>query len=926
MKRRLLQETPIAIIGQSAVFAKAANLEEYWNNILDKVDGITEVPDSRWDIDAYYDPDPEAKDKTYCRRGGFIPDIDFNPLEFGLPPNLLEVTDSSQLLGLVVARDALEDAGYGTDREFDRTRTGVVLGIAGGQKLITDLSARLQYPVWREVLESSGLSEEDTTKIIEKIKLAYAPWNENAFPGLLGNVIAGRIANRLDLGGMNTVVDAACASSLAAVKTAVSELVEGRADMMITGGVDTDNSPFTFMCFSKTPAFSPSGEIRPFDENADGMLIGEGLGMMVLKRLEDAERDGDEIYAVIRGIGSSSDGKFKSIYAPRPSGQSLALRRAYEDAGFSPRTVGLIEAHGTGTNAGDPAEFEGLSTIFGEPNGRKQFIALGSVKSQVGHTKAAAGAAGMIKASLALHHKVLPPTINVEQPASELGLEDSLFYVNTEARPWFRTNGAEKRRAGVSAFGFGGTNFHIVLEEYTGNGKLSKTLARSSHEVLLSAPDPAALQEKVRTALAKIEGEDGRQAFQTLVRESQENTLPQSHARMGFVAQNRREAVQLLEAGLNSLHSQAQAESWDHPRGISYRRRGIDPQGSVVALFPGQGSQYVNMGKQAAIFYPQLRQAFAAMDDRFQEEGLRPLSEVVFPIPAFDEETRTAQQNRLRETNYAQAAIGMLSFGLFKILEEAGFQADFAAGHSFGELTALWAGGMLDDESFITLVKARGQAMAPPDVPDFDAGTMAAVKGPLNQIAQEIQQFPEVTIANQNSDTQTVLAGPRQAINEVEAHLSEKSYKVTQLPVSAAFHTPLVEHASQPFAEAVSGQNFQKAKLAVYSNTTGERYPTNEAEAKEVLSNHILNPVIFKDQIEQIYDAGGRIFVEIGPRNVISNLVDEILDGKPHETVTVNPSPERSSERQLRAAAVKLKVIGLGLEAIAPHARAQDRN
>ena len=235
MKSNVLQETPIAIIGQAAIFAKAASLTEYWDNILNKIDGITDVPDSRWSTEDYYDPDPLAVDKTYCKRGGFIPDIEFNPLEFGLPPNILEVTDSSQLLGLVVARDAMEDAGYGSEKEFNRESTGVVLGVAGGTKLITDLSARLQYPIWRRVLENSGISDEDTDIIIEKIKLAYAPWNENSFPGLLGNVISGRIANRLDLGGMNTVVDAACASSLAAVKTAVSELVEGRADMMITG-------------------------------------------------------------------------------------------------------------------------------------------------------------------------------------------------------------------------------------------------------------------------------------------------------------------------------------------------------------------------------------------------------------------------------------------------------------------------------------------------------------------------------------------------------------------------------------------------------------------------------------------------------------------------------------------------------------------
>ncbi len=263
-----------------------------------------------------------------------------------------------QLLGLVVARDLLADAGYGEEcggRPSNRERTGVVLGVAGGQKLITPLTARLQYPIWERVLRSHGIPEETVAAIVDGIKLAYPEWNENAFPGLLGNVIAGRIANRFDLGGLNSVIDAACASSLSALKMSVGLLAEGSADMMITGGVDTDNSPFTFICFSKTPAFSQGDVPRPFDAGADGMMVGEGIGMVLLKRLEDAERDGDKVYAVIRGIGASSDGRFKSIYAPRPEGQALATQRAYEQAGIPPTSVKLVEAHGTGTKAGDPA-------------------------------------------------------------------------------------------------------------------------------------------------------------------------------------------------------------------------------------------------------------------------------------------------------------------------------------------------------------------------------------------------------------------------------------------------------------------------------------------------------------------------------------------------------------------------------------------
>ena len=429
---RRLGDQPIAVIGISALFPEAENLSKYWSNILDQIDSIIEIPESRWSIEDYYDSNPDIPDKSYCKRGGFLPDVDFNPMDYGIPPNILEVTDSSQLLGLLTAQSALEDAGYGSAPDELLERTGVILGVTAGMKLMGSLTARLQYPIWERVLRRSGFSDSDIRLLVERLKKAYVRWEENSFPGLLGNVIAGRIANRLNLGGTNCTVDAACASSLSAMKMAVSDLVEHRADMMITGGVDADNSPFMYMCFSKTPAFTSDETVKPFDADSKGIMIGEGLGMVILKRLEDAERDGDRVYALIKGIGTSSDGRFKSIYAPRSAGQAKALRRAYEDAGFSPDTVGLIEAHGTGTTAGDQAEFEGLRDVFSENNPQKQHIALGSVKSQIGHTKAAAGAAGLIKAALAIYHKILPPTINIDHPNPKLNIKETPFYLNTE--------------------------------------------------------------------------------------------------------------------------------------------------------------------------------------------------------------------------------------------------------------------------------------------------------------------------------------------------------------------------------------------------------------------------------------------------------------------------------------------------------------
>ncbi len=915
-----IPSAPIAIIGVAGIYAGAHNAPEFWDNILNKMDCITEVPPSRWDIADYYDPDPATPDKTYCKRGGFIPDIDFNPLEFGLPPNILEVTDTAQLLGLVVARDVLDDAGYGNDRQFDRSRTGVILGIAGGLKLITPLTARLQYPVWRKALLSSGIAEADAEMIIEKMKLAYVEWQENSFPGALGNVIAGRIANRFDLGGINNVVDAACASSLAAVQMAADQLALGRTDMMLTGGVDADNTIFTYLCFSKTPAFSKNNEIRPFDAGADGMLAGEGVGMLALKRLADAERDGDRIYAVIRGIGASSDGRFKSIYAPRPEGQTLAVRRAYAAAGFAPETVGLIEAHGTGTPAGDPAEFEGLRGVF---TGNGQHIALGSIKSQIGHTKAAAGAAGLIKTTLALHHKILPPTLNVEQPNPRLNIEHTAFYVNTEARPWIRAEGAPPRRAGVSAFGFGGTNFHVVLEEYTAEHAGVYRVQHTAQPVILFADSPAELLARGQATLAALEGPGAGATLAELAAHSADQ-IPAGAARLGFVAGSPAEAAALLTTGLSFLQKQPEAAAWEHPKGIFYRQAGLETAGKVVALFPGQGSQYLNMGREAALAFPPLREIVGRMDALFLANGLTPLSRVLYPIPAFDAAASEAQETALRATDYAQAAIGVFSAGLFKLLEQAGFRPDFTAGHSFGELSALWAGGVLDDATFLALVKARGKAMAPPADADFDAGTMLAVKGDLAEIENLVATLAGVSIANQNSPTQVVLAGATEAIEKAAQTFTEQGFKATRLNVSAAFHTPLVAHASAPFAAAVRPAKFHKARIPVYSNTTGQPYPADAKAAKELLANHILHPVVFKTQIEAIYEAGGRIFVEIGPRRVVTNLVSEILADKPHVAVALNASREKSSDRQLREAVVQLKIAGVPLGEVDPYGVKRD--
>lgn len=462
-----MRDCPVAITGVATLMPGSLTFRDFWRHVWEKRDFITDVPKEYWDTADYFDADPKARDKTYCYRGGFLKHTDFPAVEFGVPPKVMSDIDTTQLLSLIVAQHVLAQAQRKTQTPLEDI--SVILGATGGTKLFCESACRLEYPKIAKAMRKVGIDEGKIKEVVDLYAAQFADWTENTFPGLLINVIAGRITNRLNLGGENCAVDAACASSLAAISYGIDKLLAGNTKMVLSGGVDTSNAIPMFMCFSKTPALSPTMEIRPFSKDADGTLLGEGIAMIAMKRLEDAEKDGDEIYGVIRGIGRSSDGRAKSIYAPSPDGQKRALRRCYDNAGYSPETVELVEGHGTGTKAGDKSECETMCEIF-TTDTRTNYCAIGSVKSQYGHTKGSAGAVGMAKILGSLVNRVLLPTIKADNP---IDVEGTALFVNTECRPWF-SNNKQPRRAGVSAFGFGGTNYHITVEEYTGKNKVKK--------------------------------------------------------------------------------------------------------------------------------------------------------------------------------------------------------------------------------------------------------------------------------------------------------------------------------------------------------------------------------------------------------------------------------------------------------------------
>jgi polyketide-type polyunsaturated fatty acid synthase PfaA len=889
--KSIQKQVPTAIIGMGCFFPKSSGLKQYWRLIAQGKDGITEVPATHWSAEDYYHPDPITPDHVYCKRGGFLSPVMFDPVEFGLPPHTLEATDTSQILGLVAAKMALADAGYGDggSRKFNRDRTSVILGVTGTQELVIPLSSRLGFPKWRRALEAADLPADIIEKVIEDISQSYVGWQENSFPGLLGNVVAGKICNRLNLGGTNCVVDAACASSMSAIHLAVLELACDRSDMVITGGVDTLNDIFMHMCFAKTQTLSPTGDARPFAENADGTVLGEGIGMLVLKRLPDAQKDGDRIYAVIRALGSASDGKSQSIYAPRVEGQVKALQMAYRNSGVKPSTVDLVEAHGTGTRVGDKVEFNALCQVFDQQSRKGNKIALGSVKSMIGHTKAAAGAAGLIKTALSLYHKILPPTLKVEKPDPDLDMEHSAFYLNTETQPWIKRT-RHPRRASVSAFGFGGSNFHLVVEEYQ-PGKNEISWDGSVEIVAFSGSDPVELTQKLSGLKTALENDVSKQRLSCLAAESRRRFSPRDPYRLLFTLDQ-----SLIESGdylglftdaLTNLDSSPQRGNWNITNSFYGEP---ESKGKLAFIFPGQGSQYIRMARDLVCYFPEALDVIGKANKAFHKDQL--LSDFIYPHPPQTREHEKGQVETLIKTEIAQPAIGAISIAMLQILQRFGIRPDATCGHSFGELTALHAAGCFDQMSFLKLAATRGKIMAAVAANTKPAkGAMLAVSAPLDDIKDIIRRNgSDITLANYNSPSQGVLSGRDAAVTNIEKIIHKKGFKTVRLPVSAAFHCPLVGEARKPFLNFLKRIRFHAPDMPVYSNTTAKPYPSDTAEMIELLGNHLLNPVDFVNVVENLYQSGIRTFVEVGPKSILTGLVRSILQGRQFQALSVDRS------------------------------------
>ncbi len=893
----------IAIVGVGATLPDAPNAPTFWSNIKNGVYSISEVSPTRWDPTLYYDPDPKAPDKTYSKIGGWVKNAAWDPVRWHLPipPKVSQSIDDSQKWAIACTVEALNDYGFPT-RSLDLERTAVIFGNAMAGELHYLTAYRLTYQEYARQLRQSPsfskLSPKDQEQILldlhSAINKTYPEITEDTMPGELSNCIAGRVANLFNLHGPNYVCDAACASAMAAISAAIEGLVENDFDTVITGGIDRNMGINSFIKFSKIGALSATGT-RPYADGADGFVMGEGAAVFILKRLADAERDGDKIYAVIRGIGGASDGKGKGITAPNPIGQQLAIKRAWANAGLPVTSVSLIEGHGTSTRVGDVVEVQSLTEAFNDSS-KVGTVALGSVKSNIGHLKAAAGAAGLLKASYALHEKMLPPSLNFVKPNPNIDFAHSPFAVNTQLREWNKPESGI-RRAGISAFGFGGTNFHIVLEEYIpGSLKVrtpmitgfeaqvpvSQTASTASTNstpqlknplrgaLVIGAENVRALTEKVKTIYKEVK------SGKSFAPQPPKQADLHSAQRIAIDYSDEKDLAEKLTKAIKALDSNNPA-IWKALRaqGI-FRGAGEKPK--VAFLYTGQGSQYVNMLKQLRETEPIVAQVLQEADQAMKPFLDKPLSEYLF-VNEQDKDAVDKAEKDLRQTAITQPAVLSVDIALTKLMAAYGIKPDMVMGHSLGEYGALVTAGVLPFAEALEAVSARGREMTKVSV--SDNGKMAAIFAPIEKVEELLKTIDGyVVIANINSNSQSVIGGASVAVEKAVDVFKEAGYNTALLPVSHAFHTSIVAPASEPLYNVLSRLHIQAPKLPIIANVTGDFYPASESSVPEildVLSKQVASPVQFVKGLKTLYDVGVRLFVELGPKKALQGFVDDMF-------------------------------------------------
>ncbi|GFE12832.1 hypothetical protein Sgleb_08790 [Streptomyces glebosus] len=906
--------TDAAIVGMGALFPGAGDLAAYWRNLVAGTDCITDVPPGRWDPEIYYDPHadrgPARSDRFYCRRGGFLTEpAAFDPTRFGIMPAAVRGAEPDQLLALRTITDAIADAGGEERLPADRSRIGVILGRGGFMGVATarlDQRVRTAHQLAVTLRElAPELGESRIAAVREAFQTSFGPEQPEASIGLVPSFTAARTANRLDFRGPAYTLDAACASSLLAVAQAADLLAAGRCDLMVAGAVHHCHIATLWSVFTQLRALSPTQHIRPFDRRADGTLLSEGTGVVLLKRLADAERDGDRVYAVIRGTGVAGDGRAAGLMSPRPEGQISALEQAWAGAGLDPAhpaALGLLEAHGTGTPVGDGVELDTLARVFGPPGAGIPPVGLGSVKSMLGHTMQAAGIAGLIKAALAIHHRTLPPTLHLDEPHE--GLARTRMRPVTEAELW--DAGRTPLRAGVNAFGFGGINAHAVLEEAPGR---RAPAAPPPHR-----PPPLRVAERMarrpaqRSAqLRAVEGTD-QQAAQQRARQTARLRAAEPERAVLLAADT---PAQLADSLRDMEEGDGASAGLDAPVPDDgpCRLALLDPtpqRRALAAKILARGLPWRGRGEvwftPTPFFGPYARQEGARL--AFLFPGLE-----AEPPPRVDDTADLLALPRPAVsggTGLVERAVDTLAVGrlLARALDELGLNPHLLTGHSLGEWTAMVVAGMYPPQAVDAFLDSlRPGSLAVPDL------VYAALGCGAPQAAAALAGLERIAVSHDNCPHQSVICGAPEPLAEAVRRLAGQGVRAQEMPFRSGFHTPMWAPYLHQTGTAFDALPLRDHRLPVWSATTTAPFPDGPSAIRRLVLRHLLEPVRFQELTRRLYETGVRAFVQVGAGS-LTGFVSDTLHGQDHLAVTAADS-RRDGPAQLRRLAAALWTEGL---------------
>lgn len=847
------EHADVAVIGMSGRFPGADSIEELWELLKEGKETISFFTDDELDktIPASIKTNPD-----YVKSKGIIKGVkEFDAAFFGINPNLAKLMDPQQRVFLEIAWEALEQSGYA--KENIEQTIGVFAGVNTNTYYTNNV---LAHP---DLIENTGSLQ--TTFLNDK------------------DYVATRTSYTFDLKGLAVNVQTACSTSLVAVAQAVQSIRNGQCDMALAGGASINVPVNSGHLYEEGAMFSKDGHCRPFDADATGTSFSDGAGVVLLKNKERAIKDGDTIYGVIKGIGLSNDGGGKgSFMAPSAEGQASAISMAMDDAGIDAKDISYIEAHGTATPLGDPIEVEGLSIVFGEQN-EKQYCAIGSVKSNFGHLTIAAGVAGLIKTCLSLHHKKLLPSINYEKPNPHIDFENSPFYVNANLQEW---NTDKKRIAGVSAFGVGGTNAHVIVEEAdTVSTDVSDTATRSAQLICWSARSDKSLDaygDKLADYLSKHNSQLADVAY-TL------NTSRKDFEQRRFIVASGTNdfATQLADKNTLSANTKKLTDKPQH----------------IVFMFPGQGDQYVNMCKS---LYQSEKIFKAAVDEcatLLKNELNESILDILYPEKVTDEATE-----KIRQTRYSQPALFTIGYALGKLWMSRGIYPSAFVGHSIGEFVAAYFAGVFTLKDALKLIATRGRMMN-----DLPPGSMLSVRLSQEEIKPYLNNAIELAAAN--SPQLCVVAGTNDAIAKLSEELNAKDIPNRILATSHAFHSYMMDDVVVPFEEVVRTISLNEPLIPIASSVTGEWLQPAEATNPHYWAKHLRMPVLFGRAVQKLMDESYGLFLELGPGKSVATLARQQAAGK---NITAISSIEKE-ETHLRSDHAILKALGqLWLHGVTP--------